>query len=59
MNEIQEKVIDKCKEIQKRLADLKNIQDIDELRLILILHRLEEAEKIFKDIGTKWFKKGE
>lgn len=59
MNEIQEKVIKKCEDFQKKIADLKNIKDIDELRLILILHRIEEAEKLLKEIGTKWFKKGE
>lgn len=57
MSETQIMAIEMCKDLLKRLYKLKEIENVDELRLVLIKTKIQECDKILDEVGEKVFKR--
>lgn len=55
MNETLKNTIEKVEELLHRLKGLKEINSVDELRLVLIKAMIEEAEDRLNEFGKKLY----
>lgn len=55
MNETLESTIEKVEELLHRLKGIKEVNSVDELRLVLIKTMIEEAEDRLNDFGKKLY----
>lgn len=55
MNDIQLEVLSKVSELYDKLAVERDINHVDELRLILIKKHIEDSFKLIDDFGKKIF----
>ncbi len=55
MNETKQQVLQSINVLYDNLLNIKDINEVDELRLILIKHKIEEAQKIIDDFGKKMY----
>lgn len=57
MNEIQESTLKAIMDLYQRIAEIGDINSIDELRLILIKRKIEESNDIVNDFGKVMFER--
>lgn len=57
MNEIQTSTLNAIMDLYQRIAEIGDINSIDELRLILIKRKIEESNDIVDDFGKVIFER--
>lgn len=57
MNEELEKTIATATALLERLSEINKVNNIDELRLIIIRNRIAEIQKIIDDFGKKLYER--
>lgn len=53
MNETQQEVIQKLNSLFDKLIDVKELNQVDELKLVLVKKHLEESHKLVDSLGEK------